>query len=92
MAADALTVGVYISDLTKVDEGKMSELSLNKCFTTQQNLAQYKQVFTEAIEREFPLNQQARQNLENLQKSLRLREEDVTGIKQPFLQQAEIRD
>ncbi|MBG1267357.1 caspase, EACC1-associated type [Nostoc sp. WHI] len=57
----------------------------------QQNLAQYKQVFTEAIQREFPLNQQDSQNLENLQKSLRLRDEDITGIEQPLLQQAEIR-
>lgn len=57
----------------------------------QQSLAQYKQALTEEIQREFPLNQQARQNLENLQKSLGLRNEEITGIEQPFFQQAEIR-
>ncbi|QLE56662.1 tetratricopeptide repeat protein [Nostoc sp. TCL26-01] len=57
----------------------------------QQNLAQYKQVFTEAIQREFPLNQQSRQQLDNLQKSLELKNEDISSVEQPLLQQAEIR-
>ena len=57
----------------------------------QQNLAQYKQIFTETIQREFPLNQQARQNLENLHRSLGLRDEDTTSVEQPLVQQAEIR-
>lgn len=56
----------------------------------QHNLAQYQQVFTETIQQEFPLNEQARQDLENLHRSLGLRDEDIKGIEQPLLQQAEI--
>ncbi|MEG3955069.1 caspase, EACC1-associated type [Microcoleus sp. herbarium2] len=54
----------------------------------QQHLTQYEQTFTEAIQREFPLSQQAQQNLENLQRSLELGSKDTARIEQPLLQQA----
>jgi Flp pilus assembly protein TadD len=57
----------------------------------QQNLAQYELALTEAIEREFPFSQQDLQGLESLRQSLGLRNEDVTIIKQPLIQQAESR-
>ncbi|OUL34435.1 hypothetical protein BV372_13595 [Nostoc sp. T09] len=57
----------------------------------QQKLTQYKQLLTQAIQRKFPLNQQDSQNLENWQKSLRLREEDITHVEQPLLKEAQIR-
>jgi tetratricopeptide (TPR) repeat protein/uncharacterized caspase-like protein len=57
----------------------------------QQNLAQYEQALTSAIRQEFPLSQSTRQELERLQQSLGLIDEDVARVKQPLIQQAEFR-
>ncbi|BAY20451.1 hypothetical protein NIES2100_01930 [Calothrix sp. NIES-2100] len=82
-------LGLRDADILAVKQEVEAQFA-QKSESYQQNLAQYKQVFIEAIQREFPLNQQARQNLENLQKSLGLRNEDITLVEQPLLQQAEI--
>lgn len=57
----------------------------------QQNLVQYEQVLIDAIQRDFPLSQETRQELGSLQQSLGLRDEDITRIEHPLLQQAELR-
>jgi DnaJ-class molecular chaperone/uncharacterized caspase-like protein len=57
----------------------------------QQNLVQYEQTLTDAIQQEFPLNQQTRQNLGRLQQSLGLKGEDITRVEHPLIQQAELR-
>jgi len=56
----------------------------------QKKLVQYEQSLTDAIQQEFPFSQQIRQNLENLQRSLDLREEDIVRIDQPLIQQAKL--
>jgi tetratricopeptide (TPR) repeat protein len=57
----------------------------------QQNLVQYEQALTDAIQQEFPFNQQTRQGFERLQQSLGLRGEDITRVEQLLIQQAELR-
>ena len=57
----------------------------------QRSLVQYEQALTDAIQQEFPFNQQTRQELERLQQSLGLRDEDLTRIEQPLIQRAELR-
>ena len=57
----------------------------------QQNLTQYEQSLTDAIQQGFPFSQQKRQDLESLQKSLGLSDEDITHIEQPLIQQAELK-
>ena len=57
----------------------------------QQNLVQYEQALTEAIQREFPFSQQTRQELGNLQQSLGLRDEDIARVERPLIQSAELR-
>jgi hypothetical protein len=50
-----------------------------------QNLVRYQQAFSEAIEREFPINQATRKKLKQLQKSLQLKEAEVLQIEQPIV-------
>ena len=57
----------------------------------QQNLVQYEQTLTDAIQQEFPFSQQTRQELERLQQSLDLRDEDIARVEKPLIQQAELR-
>jgi len=57
----------------------------------QQNLIQYEQTLADAIQKAFPLSEQAHQGLERLQQSLGLRDEDITRVCQPLIQQAELR-
>jgi formylglycine-generating enzyme required for sulfatase activity/uncharacterized caspase-like protein len=45
---------------------------------------EYRQVVLKEVEQQFPLNQKSIDNLSNLQKSLQLSEEEVSGIKQPI--------
>ncbi|MEH1969024.1 ribosomal protein L7/L12 [Nostoc sp.] len=82
-------LGLRDTDVLPIKQEVEAQLA-QKSESYQQNLAQYKQVFTEAIQREFTLNQQALQDLENLQRSLGLKDEDITRVEQPLLQQAEI--
>jgi len=57
----------------------------------QQKLAQYEQALIKAIQQEFPFNPHVRQELESLQKSLGLRNEDIIRVEKPLIQQAELR-
>jgi formylglycine-generating enzyme required for sulfatase activity/uncharacterized caspase-like protein len=57
----------------------------------QQNLIQYEQTLTDAIQREFPFSQQTHQDLKGLKQSLGLRDEDIARVEQPLIQQAELR-
>ncbi|MFN7502401.1 MAG: SUMF1/EgtB/PvdO family nonheme iron enzyme [Dolichospermum sp.] len=50
---------------------------------------EYRQVVLKEVEQQFPLNQKSIDNLSNLQKSLQLSEEEVSGIKQPIFIQKE---
>ncbi|MBD1213863.1 MAG: SUMF1/EgtB/PvdO family nonheme iron enzyme [Dolichospermum circinale Clear-D4] len=45
---------------------------------------EYRQAVLKEVEQQFPLNQKSIDNLSNLQKSLQLSEEEVSGIKQPI--------
>jgi formylglycine-generating enzyme required for sulfatase activity/uncharacterized caspase-like protein len=54
-----------------------------------QNLVRYQQAFSEAIKREYPLNQAARNKLKQLQQSLQLNSEEVLQIEQPIVLQKE---
>ncbi|XHX79070.1 MAG: caspase family protein [Stenomitos frigidus ULC029] len=57
----------------------------------QQNLVQYEQALTTAIQREFPFSQQTRQELGNLQQSLGLMDKDVERVRYLLVQAAEVR-
>ncbi|MDB9475871.1 SUMF1/EgtB/PvdO family nonheme iron enzyme [Dolichospermum circinale] len=50
---------------------------------------EYRQALLKEVEQQFPLNQKSIDNLSNLQKSLQLSEEEVSGIKQPIFIQKE---
>ena len=50
---------------------------------------EYRQAILKEVEQQFPLNQKSIDNLSNLQKSLQLSEEEVSGIKQPIFIQKE---
>jgi formylglycine-generating enzyme required for sulfatase activity/uncharacterized caspase-like protein len=50
---------------------------------------EYRQAVLKEVEQQFPLNQKSIDNLSNLQKSLQLSEEEVSGIKQPIFIQKE---
>jgi formylglycine-generating enzyme required for sulfatase activity len=54
-----------------------------------QNLVRYKQDFTKAIEREFPLSEATRSQLQQLQQSLQLRDDEISQIEQPLVTQKE---
>ncbi|MDB9455653.1 SUMF1/EgtB/PvdO family nonheme iron enzyme [Dolichospermum circinale] len=50
---------------------------------------EYRQALLKEVAQQFPLNQKSIDNLSNLQKSLQLSEEEVSGIKQPIFIQKE---
>ncbi|WP_243406989.1 SUMF1/EgtB/PvdO family nonheme iron enzyme [Cuspidothrix issatschenkoi] len=50
---------------------------------------EYRQAVLKEVEQQFPLNQKSIDNLSNLQKSLQLGEEEVSGIRQPIFIQKE---
>jgi formylglycine-generating enzyme required for sulfatase activity/uncharacterized caspase-like protein len=52
-----------------------------------QNLVRYKQDFTKAIEREFPLSEATRSQLQQLQQSLQLKDDEISQIEQPLVTQ-----
>ena len=52
-------------------------------------LQQYEQEFSKAVEQEYPLSENARNQINILQQSLGLRIEDIKQIEQPILAQAE---
>ena len=52
-------------------------------------LQQYEQEFLKAVEREYPLSENARSQINFLQQSLELRDEDIKQIEQPILAQEE---
>ena len=54
-----------------------------------QNLVQYEQALTVAIQQEFPFSPATRQALDNLPQSLGLRAEDIMRIASPLIQSAE---
>ncbi len=55
----------------------------------QQNLAQYQQSFSQAIEQEFPLGEASRGRLRKLQQSLQLGDEEILEIERPVIAQKE---
>ncbi|BAY13760.1 caspase family protein [Calothrix sp. NIES-2098] len=79
------------SEVTSSSGGRSAsaELLAQKQEEHRQNLVRYRQAFSEAIEREFPLNQPTRNKLKQLQQSLQLKEEEVLKIKQPIVAQKE---
>jgi uncharacterized caspase-like protein/uncharacterized protein YraI len=55
----------------------------------QQKLSQYKEEFVRVIESEYPLSEQARNQIKNLQQSLLLKDEDIEEIESPILSEKE---
>ncbi|MEM9276606.1 MAG: SUMF1/EgtB/PvdO family nonheme iron enzyme [Cyanobacteria bacterium P01_F01_bin.143] len=53
------------------------------------NLVRYQQAFTAAVDREFPLFQSIRQELDQLQQSLNLSSAEVREIEQPIIERKE---
>jgi uncharacterized caspase-like protein len=82
-------LGLRDEDILTIRQAVEKQFS-QKAEMYQQYLVQYKQAFTEAIQQEFPLSQNLRQTLENLQASLDLRHENIVEIERPLIQQAEL--
>ena len=53
-------------------------------------IAKYREVFSQAIERRYPLNERDQQKLKRLQKVLGLRDEDIFEIESPIVRAKEI--
>lgn len=70
-----LEYGISIED-TEIIEKEVMELHHERW----KKLQQYKTLFTEAVEKSFPLRKNDRLNLERIQKRLSLRDEDVRRI------------
>ncbi len=72
-------------------EGKeTSKIATQKEEQHQQNLEQYRQSFSQAVEQEFPLKEPSLRKLRNLQQSLQLTDEEVSQIEQPIVDQKEV--
>ena len=76
-------------NLPRGTEVEISEAEDQKEKQHQQNLEQYRQRFSQAVEQEFPLGELSRRELRNLQQSLRLSDEQVSQIEQPIIDQKE---
>ena len=68
---------------------EISRSEIQKQEKHDQNLGQYKQSFSQAVEEEFPLSEVRRNKLNNLQKSLGLRDEEISEIEQPIVARKE---
>ncbi|BAY30157.1 hypothetical protein NIES2107_20010 [Nostoc carneum NIES-2107] len=62
-----------------------NELLAQKQQVHRHNLVRYRQAFSEAIQREYPLNELTRRQLKQLQQSLKIKPEEVLQIEQPIL-------
>ncbi|BAZ00044.1 hypothetical protein NIES37_40270 [Tolypothrix tenuis PCC 7101] len=78
---------VTTSEVTSPSGGssESNELLAQKQEEHRQNLVRYRQAFSEVIEQEYPINQASRNKLQQLQKSLRLKKEEVLRIEQPII-------
>jgi hypothetical protein len=62
---------------------------IQKLAAYKQRLTQYQQALVDTIQREFPLKQRTLHDLQMLQHSLKLREEDIARVFHPLIQDAE---
>ena len=65
--------------------GEIVETTAQREAQHQQNLAQYQQRFSQAVEREFPMSKGSRRELKSLQQSLQLTDKEVSQIEQPII-------
>ncbi len=71
--------------LSRGEGSQTSEAATQREKQHQQNLARYRQSFSQAVEQEFPLTEPSRDKLRNLQQSLQLTDEEVSEIEKPML-------
>lgn len=67
----------------------LSDLEQAKTRAATEKLQRYEQEFSNAVRSVYPLDDDVREGLNQLQQSLGLRDTDVAGIEQPILKQAE---
>ena len=80
------------ANLPRGTEVKTSETDIQKQEQHQQNLEQYRQNFSKAVEQECPLGESSRKELRNLQQSLQLSDEEISQIEQPIIAQKEVEE
>ncbi|HEY9643870.1 MAG TPA: caspase family protein, partial [Coleofasciculaceae cyanobacterium] len=73
--------------LSKPEAAEIEDLVLQPFRQRLQNLQHYQEAFTAELEQEYPLTQETLQVLQDLQKILGLREEDIAPVQQKALQQ-----
>ncbi len=73
----------------KAEDRRQQEVQQQEQEEYENKLQQYEQELLKAVEREYPLSKNTRNEINILQQSLGLRDEDVKQIEQPILAQAE---
>ncbi len=81
-------LGLRDEDIQPIEEDVTDQFR-QQADVHQQNLIQYRQSFSQAVEQKFPLSESSRRQLRNLQQSLQLTDEEVSQIEQPIIAQKE---
>ena len=81
-------LGLRDEDIQPIEEDVTDQFR-QQADAHQQNLIQYRQSFSQAVEQKFPLSESSRRQLRNLQQSLQLTDEEVSQIEQPIIAQKE---
>lgn len=79
----------FVLGLEDEDIAEIQQQVAQQAEAHQQNLARYQQAFCEEIEREFPITQVARSQLQQLQQLLQLSNDEISQIEQPIVTQKE---
>ena len=79
-------LGLRDEDIKSIEEDVTAQLS-QQAETQQQNLVRYREDFIKAVEREFPLSDSTRRDLNQLWQSLNLSQSEVREIEQPIVEQ-----
>lgn len=79
----------FVLGLEDEDVAEIKQQVTQEAEAHQQNLARYQQAFCEAIEREVPITQVARSQLQQLQQLLQLSNNEISQIEQPIVTQKE---
>ncbi len=84
-------LGLRDEDIQPIEEDVTDQFR-QQAEVHQQNLIQYRQSFSQAVEQKFPLSESSRRQLRNLQQSLQLTDEEISQIEQPIIAQKEVEE
>jgi branched-chain amino acid transport system substrate-binding protein len=87
MGLDALEEKRKEFDLTPKEAESIKEVALAHIREKEKKLGIYKRHFSEAIQLNFPINDQSRKNFKKLQDGLKLSDQDVALIEKPIIEE-----